>query len=140
MQKILWIAVFLFVLPMAVLAEDAPKAEFFGGYSYVHADGGFNLSGWNLSVAGNVNKWFGVVADFSGRYNDGKVHLFQFSPKFSYRENERVTPFVDTLFGGAHSGSDTAFTWTLGGWRRCESSRSRRRPRYPSRLRHDSVR
>jgi opacity protein-like surface antigen len=100
-------------------AQDYPKAEVFTGYSYVRGDLDANLNGWNASVAGNANKWFGVVADFGGNYTDGfKLHSFLFGPKFTYRDNERVNPYVQTLFGAvrlSNGGSNTAFGWTVGG-------------------------
>jgi hypothetical protein len=115
MRRLSFLAVFLLLLPLSLLAQDAPKAEFFGGYSYFHADGGANLNGWNASVAGNVNKWFGVVADFAGHYNDFSQHTYMFAPRLTYRENERVTPFVQALFGDSHVSSG-GFQMTLLPW------------------------
>ena len=51
-------------------AEDHPKVEVFGGYQHLRVgvapDIGAN--GWNAAITGNVNRWFGVTADFSGAY------------------------------------------------------------------------
>ena len=87
----------LFCLSMATaFAQDTPRAEVFGGYSYLHIDtqgvtgstldalcnntfgtgtcpaGTFQVhnafNGWNGSVQANVNRWLGVAADFSGHY------------------------------------------------------------------------
>jgi opacity protein-like surface antigen len=92
--------VFLALLP--AMAQDVPKVEVFGGYSWA----GGNFHGWNASVTGNVTKRLGVVGDFSG---------------------QRVTPFVYALFGATRfqesaiiggqklSGSDTGFSSALGG-------------------------
>jgi len=77
-------------------AQDYPKAEIFGGYSFLHIDtqgidgatlddacntlvgpgscpaGTFlvkkNFSGWNAAAQVNVNRWVGIKADFSGHY------------------------------------------------------------------------
>src|SRR5213596_2891209 len=74
MQKFAIGVVFLCLLPLAAMAQDTPKAEVFGGYSYLRVNElsglgiGLNLNGWNGSVTGNVNDWFGVKADFSGQY------------------------------------------------------------------------
>jgi len=123
----------LLVLPVA--AQEAPKAELFGGYSYANFDAGngadrLNLNGWNASVAGNFNRWFGVVGDFSGQYGSQagvkrNSHSFLFGPRFSARQNEWVTPFVHALFGTtrAHRESDSvepartenAFSTAIGG-------------------------
>lgn len=76
--------------------------------------------GFNGSVAFNINPAFGIVADF--RYNqdnivdftvsdesesiDGNIKLRNLSlmagPRFTYRGNERVTPFAHALVGLDH--------------------------------------
>ncbi|MBZ5527096.1 MAG: porin family protein [Acidobacteriia bacterium] len=119
MQKlsILIAGVILFSLPAA--AQEYPKLEIFGGYQLTHLEPSFNASGWNASFAGNANHWFGIAADFSGAYKSGaKLHTFMFGPVFSYRKNERITPFAHALLGGAVAsggGTATAFSIALGG-------------------------
>ncbi|MCI0486285.1 MAG: porin family protein [Blastocatellia bacterium] len=120
MQKFFFICTMILCLPLVAAAQEYPKAEVFGGYSYFRGDLDANFHGWNASVAGNLNKSFGVVGDFSGHYIDNfNLHLFQVGPKFTYRESERVHPYFQALFGGARlssSGfSDTAFALTVGG-------------------------
>jgi opacity protein-like surface antigen len=141
MMRIL-IRVSLFLLAaMPALAQDAPKADVFGGYSYSRfnpgtpAGGsgtGANLNGWNASITGNFNNWLGVTADFSGHYGspsisginvDTRTHYFLFGPRVSFRKHERVTPFGHALFGAAKlKGSaalltdrQTAFAMAFGG-------------------------
>ena len=115
----------------AALGQDVPKVEVFGGYSWA----GGNFHGWNTSVTGNVNKWFGVTADFSGHYGselDGTVlikkdaHSFLFGPRLS-RRGKRFTPFAYAVFGATRfhesavvfgqrlSRSDTGFSAAFGG-------------------------
>ena len=94
----------ILLLTLTTKAQDTPKAELFGGYSY--AGGSFH--GWNGSITGNVNKWFGVTADFSGHYGgsideDGfdekqRVHSYLFGPRVAARK-KRVMPFAHALFG-----------------------------------------
>jgi hypothetical protein len=55
--------------------QDTPRVEFFSGYSYLNADTNGLVpaprqsgSGWEASVTGNFNRWFGLEADFSGYY------------------------------------------------------------------------
>ncbi len=127
----------LLIFPLTASAQDAPRAEFSAGFSLLREVelSSLNLYGWNASVAGNLNKWFGVVGDFGGNYNspgagpfgpsgaDVKAHTFLFGPRFSYRSGGRMTMFTHALFGGAHgsagafgfSASDTAFAMALGG-------------------------
>lgn len=82
-----------------------------------------------------MNSWFGVTADFSGHYGspnstDLSLYSFFFGPKLTYRGNDKVNPFVHSLFGAvrAHRGitppgpipqlppaSESAFVMVLGG-------------------------
>jgi len=121
----------LIIFPTFVSAQEVPKVETFGGYSWA----GGNFHGWNASVTGNVNKWFGISADFSGHYGnelDGSLrinknaHSFLFGPRFS-RHGKRLTPFAYALFGATRfeesavvigqklSASDTGFASAFGG-------------------------
>ena len=116
---------------LPVSAQEVPKVEVFGGYSWA----GGNFHGWNTSVTGNVNKWFGIVGDFSGHYGnelDGSIrinkdaHSFLFGPRLS-RRGKKFTPFAYALFGATRfhesatvfgqklSGSDTGFSTAIGG-------------------------
>jgi hypothetical protein len=109
MRKAFFSTTLILLLTLPVMAQEeleTPKAELFAGYSYA----GGNFHGWNASIAGNVNKWFGVVADFTGHSGgsideDGfdekqRVHSYHFGPRFSFRK-KRVTPFVQALFGAS---------------------------------------
>ncbi len=132
MRKILFVAGLLTVIFISTKAQgQTPCVEVFGGYSYA----GGNFHGWNASVTGNVNRWFGITADFSG-YHGGsnapnfeerqKVYTYTVGPKFSLRRN-RVIPFAYALFGGLHfssmdtvsgqrfSASDAGSSVSLGG-------------------------
>ena len=135
----------LFTTSLAV-AQDTPKFEVFGGYSYASASKTLtlgrsrpNLNGWNASVAGNFNRWIGIVGDFSGYYGSPQVslpmitpcvtppcllpvdfinvglntkeHTFLFGPQFTWRRG-RISPFAHTLFGVGHASLklDTPFS------------------------------
>jgi hypothetical protein len=114
--------ILLVVLCAAVaVAQDAPKAEIFGGYQWTNFDtkdttlGRQNMSGWDADAAFNLNKHFGIVGDISGAYktetiNDStlgnitgklRVYNYLFGPRFSYR-TDKVTAFGEALFGGGH--------------------------------------
>ena len=133
MRRLLCLVGVVLVFALSAAAQNAPKAEVAFGYSYVRANAGgagFNLHGGSGSVAGNLNDWFGIVADVGG-YKitglpsgvSGNVFTYLFGPRISYRKHERVTPFVQALFGGARisgsalgtSGSENAFAMTVGG-------------------------
>jgi hypothetical protein len=114
------------------MAADYPKAEVFGGYQYLHLGGSnptVNMNGWDASLTGNFNKYFGVTGDFSGSYKtisgvDVKVYSYTGGPVFSLNHEGTINPFVHALFGGAHasvalsgvgSGSENGFTMLYGG-------------------------
>jgi opacity protein-like surface antigen len=133
MKRITLVAVCLLFVSAIAVAADAPRAEVFGGYSYLRCDKGdsdvsCNLNGWDASVAFNAPKYFGIVADFGGGYgtvgtNDTKFHTFLFGPKFELRK-DKISPFAQALFGVANQkaklngksvGSSNDFAMTLGG-------------------------
>lgn len=133
------ITVFLVILPLAASAQDAPKAEIFGGYSLLR-NSGATFNGWNGQVTGNFNKWFGITADVSGNYKSESMTIpgvgeakanvdyynFLFGPKLTYR-SERYEVFTHGLIGASHlkgggsvagigaSGSDTGLGVGFGG-------------------------
>lgn len=93
-----------------------PKAEVFGGYSYLRLYG-FNNHGGTGAVTVNANKWFGITGEFSGYAAEDDFDnnfLVVGGPKFTYRRGA-VTPFVHILAGGAFGGSDAAGAVVLGG-------------------------
>ena len=109
-----------------------PKAELFLGYSYLRAvpapaDGNrmMWLNGGSTSIAFNFNRHLGLVGDFGG-FDDSEIRLagtganssstvdssgtaytYLFGPRLSFRNHERVTPFVQALFGGIHASEVT---------------------------------
>lgn len=102
---------------VTVLAQETPKLELFGGYSYLRADdvsSGSNMNGWNASATGNTNDWFGVTLDFSGHYRkiidlpqtraQVNTYLMAVGPRFAFRKSERMTPFVHLMVGVGRSG------------------------------------
>jgi hypothetical protein len=114
MRKFVSSAILLAFFSLAAFAQEGmnttPKAEIFGGYQYTRFDGGANANGWNTTVTGNLNNWFGVAADFSGAYGSQTGvnfhnYTYTFGPVVSYRHNENFTPFVHFLVGGFHGGA-----------------------------------
>ena len=116
-----------------VLAQNNYKAEIFGGYQYTRVNpgsgiSGENFNGWNASVTGNVNSWFGVTGDISAGYKniggvDTNVYNFLFGPTISSNKSEHFKPFAHALFGVSHASasfagsgaSDNSFGMALGG-------------------------
>jgi len=137
LKKILTVILFVILCVGFAVAQDAPKAEVFGGYQLVSFDTkdlGVDrqiLHGWDADVAFNPTKNLGIVADISGVYKseiegvqvDGKLYNYLFGPRFSHR-TEKVTVFGEALFGGGHlalgnnlvgSGSVNGFAMAFGG-------------------------
>jgi opacity protein-like surface antigen len=113
-------------ISMSAVAQDTPRAEVFGGYSFLHADLGSSeyLNGFHLSGALNTKKWVGMAADFSSHYGSTtaitpldtfrpsiSAQLLTFGPRFSLR-NETVTTFGHVMFGVArlHQANATGTT------------------------------
>lgn len=137
MRRLLSLAALLiFIFADAASAQEVPRVELFGAFSY--ANGSFgggrrNLNGWNASATINLNRWFGVEGDFGGLYGGGftqtipitecptpscqpatisfdqYVHTFLGGPRFSYRR-ERITLFTHVLLGGGRLSATTEFS------------------------------
>jgi opacity protein-like surface antigen len=100
----------------AAAQNDAtPRIEIAGGYSLLRsatASTVFNLHGGSVSVAGNVNDWLGLVADFGYYRNKSfspagfglNIASYMFGPRVSYRGFEHLTPFAQQLVGVGHAG------------------------------------
>jgi hypothetical protein len=79
MRRIYALIILLLGTAPMMSAQETPKFEFFGGYSFAHADAGANagrhanLNGWNSSVAYNFNKWIGIVLDGGGTYGSAQL-------------------------------------------------------------------
>lgn len=113
MKRVLLLILFAVAAAALSAAQNAPKAEIFGGYSYLRADiSGItseNFNGWEASLTGNWGRIFGITADVSGHYksftglklNDYSV---MFGPQFAYRA-PRVTAFAHGLFGINRAGA-----------------------------------
>ena len=72
MRKLLFVVTLILAFSFMAAAQDAPKAEVFGGYQYTNADIGgvdrVNLNGWNAQLSGYFNRNIGITADFAGMY------------------------------------------------------------------------
>ncbi len=103
-------------------SDTHPAVDLFVGYSFVRFSTNttvptvpvstnvketFNWHGLEGAIAGNINRWFSLVADIGAyRIKDlppnvsGSAYTFLFGPQFSLR-HEHWTPFVHALFGAA---------------------------------------
>jgi len=123
MRRALLLLVGLMVFAGTAYGQDTPKAELSVNYSYFRAGGvdGFSLNGGNVSLAGNVNDWFGVVGDFGAYHGQPafsgglNIQTYMVGPRFSVRSNDRITPFGQVLAGGFHGLGTNGFALSAGG-------------------------
>jgi len=121
MRRLLAVALLVLFCTAYTVAQDYPKAEVFGGFSFTHLDTeGFTAPtgvsikhwypGWEAAVQYNLTKLLGIKADFSGNYGkpvnvpgvtgipSAHSYNFLFGPVVSARTG-RFTPFAQALFG-----------------------------------------
>lgn len=136
MQKFMLLTAVLGFSCLPLAAQDYPRGEVAGNYTYVRIKtgvtgvGDFNCQGGGGSAAANLNSYFGIVGEFSGCKITGlpsglsaHVITYLFGPRLTYRGSGKLEPFGEFLFGGAHiggtvlgsSGSDNAFSMAIGG-------------------------
>src|SRR6476661_7253465 len=70
MRRTILLLTGLMLFAGVVRGQETPSAELSASYSAFRLNGldGFTLNGGSLSLAGNVNHWFGVAGDF-GAYH-----------------------------------------------------------------------
>jgi|WetSurMetagenome_2_1015567.scaffolds.fasta_scaffold104365_2 opacity protein-like surface antigen len=87
MKKLLFVGILVLAMSGLALAQDFPKYEVFGGYSYMRSDLGNTTSwmgsnynsdsvpgvtnghGFEASFTYNLNKWLGIKGDFSTHFS-----------------------------------------------------------------------
>jgi len=91
---------FLFSLvtaaPSLSVAQEAPRWEVFGGYSYRRLEsttlgfaGNSNLNGWNGEASFNVTTSWTVTADGSGHYGSQlTAYTFMIGPQYNWRRDK----------------------------------------------------
>lgn len=110
-----WILLGGGLVTQSSMGQDYPKAEVYGGYSYVRVGTNFhvdaqNANGWESSISGNFNKWFAVEGSVSGFYKTypkvdlGPLGVFDVKVSdYSYAGGPRLNIgplFIHALFGG----------------------------------------
>jgi len=145
MRKLALFCGLFFAVALPSMAQDHPRVEFFGGYTYIRMSldntglGGtgythLGFNGASGSIGYNLSRWLGVVGDigdykvnqsitisgFTGTVNTS-VLTYMLGPKIAFR-TRRFTPFAQALFGGARiqdslitSGTESEFAYSIGG-------------------------
>jgi opacity protein-like surface antigen len=126
MMKCFSLALVLLFVTLSARAQETPKIEVFGGYSFMRADLGgssANLHGLNGSVTYNFDRILGIKADFSGHTGSKVVSVpvlgntfstasfdlspsdftFLFGPQVAYRKRQTIIPFGHVLLGGVRA-------------------------------------
>ena len=119
-------AVFALSSAPSAKAQDAPKWEVFGGYTYMHSNivvtgATFNMNGGSGSAAYHLTDWFALVGEFAGTHQGavvGKpfsltVITYQFGPRVSWHNHTHLTPYGQVLMGGGRA-TGTLYTTSLG--------------------------
>jgi len=85
MRNLVIVAVLVLCFSTLTVAQELPRYEFFGGWTYVRPDGGVTNSsptnGWNVAVTFNINEMVAVDIEGTGhyrRYTDDAA-LFEFA-------------------------------------------------------------
>src|SRR5260370_12562901 len=108
MRGLLMVGVLFFAVAGSAMAQDYPKGEVGGNYTYIRINpGGSNCHGGGGSAAWNLNHYFGVAGEFDGckvtGLSVGSAHAFTylFGPRVTYRTHGGLEPFAEALVGGA---------------------------------------
>ena len=112
-----------------------PKWEVAGMFQYVNfcpcSFNNFNAFGGTGSFAYNANKWLGLTAEVGGYHFNrqiyapptstgsytlesisGGLQTYMFGPRINFRHFDHFVPFVEVLFGAAHTGPQLTGTST----------------------------
>ncbi len=114
MRKALGVLAFLTLMAAPAAAQEYPKWEIYGGYSYMRADiqrVNQSLRGWDFTLTQNVKPWLGGMLQFTGDYAAPggirqNVHTLMYGPVFPFRKMGGFTPSLHALAGTAR-GSQT---------------------------------
>jgi len=122
---------YLLFFGTAVFAQGFPRVEIPLNYSYMRFNpensntvSSFSLNGGGGGMAVYISHWIGIEADFEGYASttqtfhfsgsvplcplgctvtaSGDLFTYNVGPIFKFRA-ERFEPFIETMFGGAHS-------------------------------------
>lgn len=105
----------LLALVGTVFAQEIPKVEIYGGYSFLRVNSAtvvpaFTANGGIGQIQYNFNKNFAIAGDIGGYHNgnisgvqlDQTAWSYLFGPKIMAHKEGRLSPFIETLFGGVH--------------------------------------
>ncbi len=108
-RTVRWMGMALVLMSLvgaAFAQQDAPRSDLFVGYAWSDPGGKTPLGqvptqkyGWGADYTYNLNKWWGISADFGGHYHTYyNTTTAQIGPRFMWR-TEGLNLFAHTLFG-----------------------------------------
>src|SRR5260370_34064400 len=105
MRSLLIVGMLLFVGAGSALAQDEPKGEVAGNYTYIRINPrGTDCHGGGGSAAWRLNRYPGVVGEFSGckvtglpSGVSGHTFTYLFGPRLAYRAYGRLVPLGQVL-------------------------------------------
>ena len=136
MRKLMIVCGIMLMGAFSARAQEGPGFEVSGNYEYVrfnpgNGESGINCQGGSGVFGAYLTSQVGIIGDFGGCKITGlpsgaSAHglNYLFGPRFYFRTNGRVSPFVQVLFGGERlsagvtgvgSASSSAFAMTGGG-------------------------
>lgn len=113
-MRLVWTVGLLLFLSTAVCAQDTPRVEIFGGFSYASIkidESRINTTGLHAMLAVNSSHgWLEFVADFSGHYGtqhgaSARTHILMAGMRSTLRRG-RVTTFVHSMYGASFERAD----------------------------------
>src|SRR3954471_9139259 len=100
---------------VTLFAQEVPKEEVYLGYTFLRVNSAtqvpaFTANGGVAAFQYNLNKNFGLAADFAGVHNgningaqlDSTLFSYLFGPRVFAHKDGRISPFGEALFGGTH--------------------------------------
>ncbi|MBZ5660892.1 MAG: porin family protein [Acidobacteriia bacterium] len=112
MRKLLCVLGLVCLASVGAAAQDVPRVDLFGGYSYVHTGPGVSASAFNAnggvgSVALNLTSWAGLVGEVGGIHAttigntsvSATALTFLAGPKIAFFQRSSLSPFVQALAG-----------------------------------------
>jgi opacity protein-like surface antigen len=124
MKRVVWVFAFALILGGFAYAQESPKVEITGDYSYFRFNPGLpsyfdsqNLNGGGGDVTFFLKPMFGFKADFQGYGSftqctkpgapitgcaSGNLFTYMFGPELKARAG-KFEPFAEVLLGAAHS-------------------------------------
>lgn len=118
MRKLLCLVGLSLLISLPVAAQESrATTDLSLGYSYLRVNpsttgfSSFNANGGIASLSYNPRSWIGIAGEF-GDYHVGQIGstsvdtnliTYMFGPQAYFHHFSHFTPFVQGLFGGAHS-------------------------------------